>query len=364
MTGAPLQRTPFYAHHVAAGGKLVPFAGWEMPVQFSTVMAEHKAVRERAGVFDISHMGQVWVAGPAARAFLQKLVTNDVGALPPGRGVYALLCKPDGGVIDDLYIYCLETDRFLVIVNASRAAVDIKWMKENLSGDAMLIDQPQAAALALQGPSAAKIMGHFSADALALPKNGVAELTIEGNELVVARTGYTGEDGFEIFSPAGHLLQFYPSLLKRGSDYGLIPCGLGARDTLRLEMGYRLYGNDLDEHHSALEAGLGWAVKFGKGDFIGRDSLYNEKTKGSHRKFIGLRLADRGVPRHGCPIVLDGKGVGEVTSGTFSPSLNIGIAVGYVEAERFPASTARAAVRVHERDIPADVVVPPFYKKS
>ncbi|HMZ27140.1 MAG TPA: glycine cleavage system aminomethyltransferase GcvT, partial [Elusimicrobiota bacterium] len=221
MTGAPLQRTPFYAHHVAAGGKLVPFAGWEMPVQFSTVMAEHKAVRERAGVFDISHMGQVWVAGPAARAFLQKLVTNDVGALPPGRGVYALLCKPDGGVIDDLYIYCLETDRFLVIVNASRAAVDIKWMKENLSGDAMLIDQPQAAALALQGPSAAKIMGHFSADALALPKNGVAELTIEGNELVVARTGYTGEDGFEIFSPAGHLLQFYPSLLKRGSDYGL-----------------------------------------------------------------------------------------------------------------------------------------------
>jgi aminomethyltransferase len=267
-------------------------------------------------------------------------------------------------VVDDLYIYRLEKERFLVIVNASRAARDIQWLKEHATGDVMLVEQPQAAALALQGPAAAKIMSHLSADAVALPKNGVAEVSILNMPLVVARTGYTGEDGFEVFSPAGRLLPLYPTLLKRGADYGLIPCGLGARDTLRLEMGYRLYGNDLDEHHTALESGLGWAVKLSKDHFLGRDALWNEHQRGSLRRLIGLRLIERGVPRRGSPIVWAGQAVGEVTSGTFSPSLQTGIALGYVESARLPKETVEAAVRLYDRDIPARVVVPPFYKKS
>jgi aminomethyltransferase len=214
-----IQRTPFNFLHKQSGARLVEFAGWEMPVQFESVMAEHRAVRERAGVFDISHMGQVWITGAGARATLQQLVTNDVSTLATNRGLYALLCRDDGHVIDDLYIYCLDEERFLVIVNASRSSVDMAWMSERLGPETQIMEQPQAAALAVQGPAAAGRIGPLSKDALLLSKNGVAELSLLDMEIVVARTGYTGEDGFELFGPAGHLFPVYEFLMKEGNPW-------------------------------------------------------------------------------------------------------------------------------------------------
>jgi aminomethyltransferase len=362
-----IQRTPFNFLHKQSGARLVEFAGWEMPVQFESVMAEHRAVRERAGVFDISHMGQVWITGAGARATLQQLVTNDVSTLATNRGLYALLCRDDGHVIDDLYIYCLDEERFLVIVNASRSSVDMAWMSERLGPETQIMEQPQAAALAVQGPAAAGRIGPLSKDALLLSKNGVAELSLLDMEIVVARTGYTGEDGFELFGPAGHLFPVYEFLMKEGKSVGLVNCGLGARDTLRLEMGYRLYGHELDEDHSALEAGLGWAVKLTKPMFIGRDALLKEKAAGSRQRLIGFRLKDRGVPREKCEIHFGGKPVGTVTSGTFSPSLGIGIGMAYVDNALMPKATETASpltVQIHGRAVPAEVTPLPFYRKT
>lgn len=361
------QRTPFHFLHQQHGARLVEFAGWEMPVQFESVMAEHRAVRERAGIFDISHMGQVWITGAGARASLQNLVTNDVSSLPARRGLYALLCRDDGHVIDDLYIYCLDDDRFLAIVNASRTAVDVAWMADRLGPETRLLEQPQAAALAVQGPAAAELIGGLSKDALLLPKNGVAELSLLDMEIVAARTGYTGEDGFELFGPAGHLFPIYEYFMKEGKSVGLANCGLGARDTLRLEMGYCLYGHELDEDHSALESGLGWAVKLTKPSFVGREALLKEKAAGSPRRLIGFRLKDRGVPREKCEIHLGGQPAGTVTSGTFSPSLGIGIGLAYVDAVLMPKGAETASpltVQIHGRGVPAEVAPPPFYRKT
>jgi aminomethyltransferase len=364
---ATSQRTPFNFLHKKNGARLVDFAGWEMPVQFESVMAEHRAVRERAGIFDISHMGQLWVTGPSAQASLQKLVTNDVAALPAGRGLYALLCRDDGGVVDDLYVYCLQPDRYLVIVNASRAEVDTAWMRDRLEPGTDLSEQPQAAALAVQGPAAAGLVAGLSKEAVRLEKNGVAELPLLDMELVVARTGYTGEDGFELFGPAGHVFPIYEYLMKEGKSAGLVNCGLGARDTLRLEMGYRLYGHELDEDHSALEAGLGWAVKLSKPFFIGRDALLKEKESGSRRRLIGFRLSDRGVPREKFEIQFSGAPVGTVTSGTFSPSLGVGIGMGYVDNARTPKTAASAgglSIQIHGRAVPAEMAALPFYRRT
>lgn len=362
-----IQRTPFHFLHKQYGARLVEFAGWEMPVQFDSVMAEHRAVRERAGIFDISHMGQVWITGAGARPTLQNLLTNDLSVLPTQRGLYALLCREDGHVVDDLYVYCLDPDRFLVIVNASRASVDLAWMRERLGPDTDLLEQPQPAALALQGPEAAGLMAQLSREAVRLEKNGVAELSLMDMEIVVARTGYTGEDGFELFGPAGHLFPVYEHLMKEGKSVGLKNCGLGARDTLRLEMGYRLYGHELDEGHSALEAGLGWAVKLAKPAFIGRDALLKEKATGSPRRLIGFRLKDRGVPREKCEIRSGEKSVGTVTSGTFSPSLGIGIGMAYVDNALLPKeieTPSSLAVQIHGRPVPAEIVPFPFYRKA
>jgi len=337
---------------------MVTFAGWDMPVQFSSVVAEHTAVRQGVGLFDISHMGPFWMTGPGARASLQKLVTNDVSSLAPGRGLYALLCRDNGTVLDDLYIYCVEKERFLVIVNASRATVDFPWMKERLLPQTDFFEQPQPAAFAVQGPRAAALFQKLVPASAGLVKNDVIETSVFDRELVVARTGYTGEDGFEVFGAAGHVFPLYQALCP---DVTL--CGLGARDTLRLEMGYRLYGHDLDEHHTALEAGLGWAVKLGKGDFVGAEALRKEKETGSRHRFIGFTLKERGVPREGCSLSWNGTVVGAVTSGTFSPSLQRGIGLGYVNASLFPAqSQGSLTVLIHGRPFEAGVVVPPFLK--
>jgi aminomethyltransferase len=358
-----VQRTPFYDDHAARGGRMVPFAGWDMPVQFTTILEEHRTVREKAGLFDISHMGQLWFTGADARSNLQSLVTNDVAPLPVGRGLYALLCRDDGGVIDDLYIYCLAPTRFLVIVNASRVEADRAWIAPRLTGDVRMASPSSPAALALQGPLAGGAVRPLLPGALELTKNGVGEFSFEGRTMVVARTGYTGEDGFEFFGESDALVPLYKVFVERD---GVPPCGLGCRDTLRLEMGYRLYGQDLDEAHSALEAGLGWAVKLDKGDFIGRAALAKAKAEGLRRRFIALRLTDRGVPRHGAPILVGGRPAGEVTSGTFSPSLQVGLAMGYVDAALWPSSgpTGPVAVRLHGRDVPAQSTTLPFYRRQ
>lgn len=359
-----VQRTPFYFHHCQSGARLVPFAGWEMPLQFEGILAEHQAVRERAGLFDISHMAQLWVSGPGAGATLDHLVTNDVSSLKDNRGLYALLCRPDGGVVDDLYIYRLGAERFLVIANAARAEADRAWLEGHLGPETEIAEQPQPAALALQGPRAAEILRDVVPEILTLRKNDVVERAVLDREMVVARTGYTGEDGFEFFGAAGHLLPLHQTLLRSGAALGLASCGLGARDTLRLEMGYRLYGHDLDEAHSALESGLGWAVKLDKGDFIGREALRRERERGSRRRLIGFRLTDRGVPREGCELVFQGASVGRVTSGTFSPTLRVGLGLGFVDNELVPGTAAALDVVIHGRPVPAEVAALPFYKPS
>jgi aminomethyltransferase len=354
----PLRRTPFHDFHADAGGRMVDFAGWSMPVQFAGILAEHRAVREKAGLFDISHMGQFWATGPGALAGLQALVTIDVAVLSDGEARYALLCRDDGGVVDDLYIYRLAGDQFLVIVNASRAERDWAHVTGRAAPGLVWRREPDPAALALQGPRAAGIMGKMIPAALRLKRNECVAEILNGTPVTVARTGYTGEDGFELFGPARGLASFYPELLKAP---GVVAAGLGCRDTLRLEMGYRLYGNDLDEDHSALEAGLGWAVKWDKGDFTGRDALLRQKNAGLTRRFIGFRLREKGIPRHGHEILSPGKTEGRVTSGTFSPSLHVGLGMGYVDAA---ALNRTLAVRVHDRLIPLEISPLPFYRRQ
>jgi aminomethyltransferase len=342
------------------------FGGWQMPLQFQGILAEHRAVREKAGLFDISHMGQVWVTGRDAALFLQHLVTAEVDTLPIGMGAYALLCREDGGVIDDLFIYRLGQEKFLVIVNASRATVDVSWMRERATSrfansEIKISHQTSVAGLALQGPIAAAILERTYPMAVNLPRHGV----LANVDLVIARTGYTGEDGFELFGPGEIFLPIYSTLLHEGTANGLMPCGLGARDTLRLEMGYRLYGNDLDEQHTALEAGLGWAVKLAKPDFVGRAALLREKAEGSRRRFVAFRLRESGVPRRGNTLHAGGQPIGDATSGTFSPSLQAGIGMGYVDAQAYPKKAegeVPLTIGIHGRSVLAEPVRLPFYR--
>jgi aminomethyltransferase len=363
-----MNRTPFFADHQSRGARLIDFGGWEMPVQFAGILQEHAAVRERAGVFDISHMGQVWVTGKDALEFLQKLLSNDLSKITPGKGQYNLMCRDDGGVIDDLYVYFLAPERYLVIINASHIPVDLQWMRDHKVGNVSIEEQPNRAAIALQGPAAEKIISSFVPEVTALKRNGVGEFTLLGQKIVIARTGYTGEDGFEFFGPAAPLLEFYPKLIEAGKPFGLEPIGLGARDTLRLEMGYRLHGNDLDEQHTALEAGLNWAIKLDKKeDFSGKASLVREQQRGSKRKFIAFRVTGAGVARHGYPILAGGTPIGEVTSGTFSPSLKAGIGAGFVDARAFAAAQDKQSplsVKIHTRDVSIELAQLPFYKKE
>lgn len=355
-----MQKTPFNEIHKQSGGRVIDFGGWEMPVQFSGILAEHKAVREGVGLFDIAHMGQVWVSGDDAFRFLQRVTTNDVSQLKPGQGQYSLLCREDGGVVDDLYVYKMEEDRFFLVVNAGRRPVDLQWLNDHKKGDVEIMERADGAGVALQGPKAAEAIKAFFPAAAALKKNEILDTDWGGRTFLVSRTGYTGEDGFEIFGEADVFLKLYPELAKVATL-----CGLGARDTLRLEMGYRLYGNDLDEQHTALEGGLGWVVKFEKGDFVGRDHLLREKQKGSARRIVAFQLTEKGIPRHGHAVHFGGKPAGEVTSGTFSPSLQRGLGLAYVDNLVYPKGAAGAlSIEIHGRAVPAEAVALPFYKKA
>jgi aminomethyltransferase len=361
-----LKRTPLYDEHARLGGKLVPFAGFLMPVQYPTgINAEHRAVREASGLFDVSHMGEFLVSGPDALRLVQRISVNDASRIEVGQAQYSAMCLDNGCVIDDLLIYRFA-DRFMLVVNASNLDKDWRWVSEQAEGLDVELENAsdRIALLALQGPSAREILRPLaSVDIDAITYYRFTEGEVAGVSAVIAATGYTGEDGFELYVAAGDAAALWTALLDAGADAGLIPAGLGARDSLRLELGYALYGNDLDEDHTTLESGLGWVTKLDKGDFVGREALAGQKEKGVERRLVGLRLTGRGFPRPGYDIVSKGAVVGAVTSGTVSPSLGYGIALGYVPAE-FSKPGTSLQIDTRGRLVDAVVQRPPFYTEG
>jgi len=360
-----LQRTPLYDVHVAAGARMVPFAGWEMPVQYEGVLAEHHHVRKGAGLFDVSHMGEIELRGKGCLEALQHLLTNDVSALKAGEAQYALLCNERGGIIDDVITYCVEPGlHYLACVNASNAPKDFDWILGRGSKFCADIRNTSGAwaQIALQGPRAEEVMAKaFSkepwlAAAKTLSFMHFAAASHAGGRIYVARSGYTGEDGFEIFLPSELAVDFWKALVQAGAR----PCGLGARDTLRLEAKLPLHGNDIDEETTPLEAGLGFGVKLSKKeDFPGKKALEQQKAQGVKRKLVGFELTAPGIARHGYPVKVDGKPFGAVRSGTQSPSLAKAIGLAYLPVEK-SAPGSVFAVEIRGKDLPAVVVQTPF----
>lgn len=364
MSHDSLKRTPLFDLLVQAGGRMVDFHGWEMPVQFAGILAEHQAVRAACGVFDVSHMGQVFISGKDAHRFVERVNCNRMSA-EPGKGTYAHILAEDGGILDDAITFCLGPERFLAIVNAATAEKDFAWFQRQAAGFDVVLDSAsdRYGMLAVQGPRAPALVGEVFPAALALPRFGIAELPFAGESVFVMRTGYTGEDGFEVAaSPAG-VLAFWNVLMAMGGSQGWVPCGLGSRDTLRLESGYLLYGEDADESRTPYEANCGWVVKLQKGDFVGREALVRRKEAGFKEKLTGVRLAGRGVPRRGCGVWLGDRKIGELCSATFAPSLGVGIGVGYLAPEAWEAGT-RVEVEIHGKRIAAETVRGSFRKNS
>jgi aminomethyltransferase len=355
-----LKRTPLYDCHREAGARLVEFAGWEMPVQYAGVIEEHQAVRTAAGLFDVSHMGEVRVRGAGAEALLQRLTPNDVSKLVPGRAHYSGLLTERGTYVDDLLVYRLAPEDFLVVVNASNAGRDFDWIASRSEGEAEVIDESDRyALLALQGPRALEILTPLaSPDVSGLKYYGFAQGTVDGAPALISRTGYTGEDGFELYlSP-----EDAPRVWRRLLAAGAAPAGLGARDTLRLEAAMALYGHELDETTTPFEAGLGWVVKLEKGDFLGRDALRAQKVQGVPRKLAGFEVQGRGIARQGHGVVSDGGVVGTVTSGTWSPTFEKALGMAYVPP-KMAAPGAPLTLDVRGKPLPATVVELPFYRR-
>ena len=361
MAPGSLLRTPLHDRHVARGARMADFAGFEMPISYEGILAEHRRVREAAGLFDVSHMGEAEVRGSGAVSFLDWLLSNDVGALPASRAQYTLLLNRLGGVIDDLIVYRLA-DRYLLVVNAANVAKDFEWIGNHLPKDVDFRNiSERTALLAWQGPAAARILDPLvEGDLSEIPPFGILETRLGGIAVTLARTGYTGEDGFEIFVEPDRAGEIWDGLLEAGEPHGAGPAGLGARDTLRLEKQYRLYGQDMDESVTALEAGLGWTVKMGKRDFVGRDALQKQKAAGVPRATIGLRVVSEGrhIPRPGFPVVSGGEEVGVVTSGTFSPTAEVGIALARVS--RSHAVRGELRIRIREREVGTERVKKSF----
>ena len=358
-----LKRTPLHDVHAALGAKIVPFAGFEMPVQYPTgITAEHKAVREKAGLFDVSHMGEFIVRGPQAVDFVSHVTTNDVAALKPGQAHYSTILREDGTIVDDCLVYRAD-DRVLMVVNGSNIDKDFAHISRFLKKfpDAKLENiSDQIALLALQGPDAARILQqHTDVDLSKIKYYEFITGKIAGvDKVYISRTGYTGEDGFELYFPGEHAMKVWNALTASGE---VTPAGLGARDSLRLEMGMALYGNDLDDSTTPLEASLGWLVKMKKGDFVGRDALAKQKEEGLKRKLVGFTTPERSFPRHGYPVFAKGKPSGEVRSGTMSPSLGIPIGTAYVPVE-FAAEGSPLEIEIRGKRVPAIVQKMPFYK--
>ncbi len=358
-----LRRTPLHAEHVAAGAKMVPFAGYEMPVQYPTgITAEHQAVRTTAGLFDVSHMGEFEISGPDALALILHLCSNDASDLEIGQAQYSTLPRADGGLLDDLLVYRLA-DRYMLVVNAANREKDLAWIQQHARRfDARVVDRSdETALLALQGPVAQAILSPLTdLDLDSIAYYHFAEGEVDGHPALVSRTGYTGEDGFEIYVANDAAVPLWRRLLEQGHRYGLVPAGLGARDSLRLEMGYPLYGNDLDEEHNALEAGLGWVTKIDRPEFIAGEALRRRKAEGVSVRLSAFRMLERAFPRPGYEIASGGEVIGRVTSGTLSPTLGIGIGMGYIPTSFSKPGTA-VDVIIRGRPVAAEIVRLPFY---
>ena len=360
-----LKRTAFYDTHVALGAKVVPFAGFEMPVQYKGIIEEHKSVRESVGVFDVSHMGEVEVWGNDALAFVQKITVNDASKLSEGRVQYSAMCYADGGIVDDLLVYNMG-DHFMLVINASNIDKDFAWMQKNAFGDVKLINRSdEISLLAVQGPnSLATLQKLTNVNLSAIQYYHFTRGKLADVEMTISRTGYTGELGFEIYFSADEAIgkKVWNAVFAAGKEFSIAPIGLGARDTLRLEMGFCLYGNDIDQTTHPLEAGLGWITKLDKGEFNGKSGMTKAKTDGLKRKLVGFTLNDKAFPRHGYAIHANGEKIGDVTSGTFSPILDQGIGMGYVPTSYAKVGTS-INVMIRNREIAATVTALPFIKK-
>ena len=353
MADAKLRRTPLYDTHRAAGARLVPFAGWGMPVQYSGILEESRAVRSASGIFDISHMGRVHVRGDGAATLLNRLTPNDVPGLQAGHAHYSLLTNPSGGIIDDIIIYRLGPEEFTVVVNAGNADKDLDWLRSH-AGDSVIIDDytDRTAMIAVQGPDAPALVNALSdSDLLGTDRFAFADAKVAGAPAAVCRTGYTGEDGFELIVPAEQAVKLWDAL----AGAGAVPCGLGARDALRIEAGYPLYGHEIDDATTPVEAGLMWVVKLDKGDFIGRDAIARVKAAGAARKLVGLTLQERIVPRQGYTLFAGEEQVGEVTSGVFSPTVGRGLGMAFV-APAYSKSGSKLDVHIRANRHPATIV--------
>ena len=362
-----IHHSPLNDRHVALGARMIDFAGWLMPVQYAGILEEHRAVRERAGLFDLSHMGELFIEGPEAGPALARALVTDPPSLAVGRAHYSMIVAPDGGIIDDLIVYRLAEERFLVVANASNARTVSDALAERLAGSkAVLDDRSLAMALvAIQGPRSVDILQPLTdVDLDGLRYYAIAEGNVAGVPALVARTGYTGEDGFEVFVDSARGVGIWDALMAAGADSGLAPIGLGARDTLRLEAGMPLYGNELDRTTTPYEAGLGRVVKLDKvGDFIGRSALEKVTRDGVTRRLVGLVMRGRGIARHGYPVESGGRASGVVTSGTQSPSLGQAIAMAYVATVDAEPGTM-VDVEIRGQKIPAEVVALPFYRRA
>lgn len=359
-----MKKTKFYEIHKKLGAKIVDFAGYYMPVQYSSIINEHKAVRNSVGVFDVSHMGEVFVKGEKALEFVQFITVNNVEKLTVGRIQYSAMCYPDGGIVDDLLVYKLADDEFMLVINASNIDKDFAWMNENNKFDVQLSNlSDEYSLLAVQGPKSKEVIQQICDKEIDLEYYHYFYAKCAGIAMLISRTGYTGELGYELYfkGPEVDAEKVWYAIFEAGSKFNIQPAGLGARDSLRLEMGYCLYGNDIDKTTNPIEAGLGWITKLKKGNFIGRDALLQIKEKGITRKLVPMVAEQRAFPRHGYNIFADGKIIGNITSGTVSPVLEKPIALGYVKKE-FSEIGTNVDFIIREKKIPAKIVKLPFIK--
>ncbi len=362
-----LKKTALYEAHKRHGGKLIEFAGWELPVEYQGIIIEHEAVRNAAGLFDVSHMGEVEVKGEEASLFIQHLVTNDIDTLSDNQVIYTFMCYENGGVVDDLLVYRFSSDHFLLVINASNVDKDYEWMLSNKGSYKVELCNvsKEISEVALQGPKAEEILQQLTKANLSEIKFFYLKRDVEiaGVKCLISRTGYTGEDGFEIYASNSDIEVLWEEILKAGSTKGIMPAGLGCRDTLRFEAGLPLYGNEISKDISPLEAGFGFFVKLNKVDFIGREALLRQKEEGTKRKLIGFEMVDRGIPRHGYEVFAEGQRIGTVTTGYMSPTLkkNIGLAL---ISSKYAELGAEIQVLIRNKPLKAEIISKKFYSKN
>jgi aminomethyltransferase len=363
-----LKRTPLFDVYKEYGGKTIDFGGWELPVQFSSIKEEHEAVRTKAGLFDVSHMGEVEVKGSDSLNYLQKMMTNDISKIKNGGAQYTAMCYETGGTVDDLLVYKIEDNHYLLVVNASNIEKDYNWLESHVAGDVKLKNlSEKTSQLAIQGPLAEQVLQKLAVDT---DLSGIGffkfqqEVKLAGKTALVSRTGYTGEDGFEVYCANEDAVDLWKAILNAGKEEGVLACGLGARDTLRFEANLALYGQELSPEISPLEAGIGFAVKLNKEvGFIGKEVLVQQKETGLARKMVGIEMIDRGIPRHGYPVFNGEEQIGEVTTGTQSPTLKRNIGLALIKSE-FTGLESEVEVEIRGKRLKAKVVPTPFYKKE